>query len=104
MSISLPFVDAGLWRTANDKSSHQLVCSARGFCEKKVCARSKKDFGRLQSVRRINRPQMRVSEEHPVDRVANDQVPRTVIRGNSHLNHSQGTLRLWEWHDREETS
>jgi hypothetical protein len=47
---------------------------------------------------------MRVSKEHPVDGGANDQGLRTVIRGNSHLNHSQGTLRLWEWHDREETS
>ena len=45
--------------------SHQLVCSARSFCEKKVCARSKKDFGQLQSVYQINRPQMRVLEEHP---------------------------------------
>ena len=34
----------------------------------------------------------------------NDQGPRTVIRGNSRLNHSPGTLMLWEWHGRKETS
>ena len=47
---------------------------------------------------------MRVSEEHPVDGGANDQGPRTVIRGNSHLTHSPRALKLWEWHDREETN
>ena len=47
---------------------------------------------------------MRVSEEHPVDVGANDQGPRTVIRGNSHLNHSLRPLKLWELHDREETN
>ena len=47
---------------------------------------------------------MRVLEKHPVDGGANNQGPRTVIHGNSHLNYRPGTLRLWEWHDREETS
>ena len=47
---------------------------------------------------------MRVSEENPVDVGANDQGPRTVIRGNSHLNHSPRTLKLWEWHNGEETN
>ena len=37
-----------------------------------------------------------------MDEEANDQGPRTVIRGNSHLNHSPRALKLWEWRAREE--
>ena len=37
-----------------------------------------------------------------MDEEANDQGPRTVIRGNSHWNLSPWTLKLWEWRAREE--
>ena len=37
-----------------------------------------------------------------MDGEANDQDSRTVIRGNSHLNHGPRTLKLWKWCAREE--
>ena len=47
---------------------------------------------------------MRVLEEHPSDGGANDQCTKNVIRGNSHVNISPRTLKLLEWHDREEAN